>query len=132
MLEANTIGWLVSDSQTSTILAKIADSKISSHFLGEMDADLVMDHGLGELLWLGCAGRHRWFAGQPAGSWSDLLDAPRMCRVSDLGLQHLTTAPDLCGRTMASIPNLRRVQYRRIPYQRPDEQCIALLQQSCL
>lgn len=42
----------------------------------KMDADSVLDHRLGQLLWLGCAGRNWWTSGQRAYSRRDLADEP--------------------------------------------------------
>ena len=53
-------------------------------FMEKMDANSFLDHGLGQLLWLGCAGRNCWSLGQSAHPGCDLSHEPGKLSLSTI------------------------------------------------
>lgn len=99
-----------------------------------MDANSVLDHGLGQLLRLGRAGSYRRIAWFPAGSGRYLPDEPGRyysCIFDELASNY-SLISGIRGPALAPVLDLRCLQPRRICDQQSHEPNPSPLQQGCL
>lgn len=89
-----------------------------------MDANSVLDHGLGQLLWLGGSGGYRWIAWVSVGSGRDLPDEPGRyyeCLFDGL-VSNCFLLSGVRGPALAPVLDLHCLQPRRICDQQSHEQ----------